>query len=843
MSKAKNKRGLVACHNCDCFLSAKHLEKHNGACSADRPLSSSLPTTLTAKSFHPFIIDKWVLYGQAEGVKDCKDAQASAGWAKRNTILVHPAVSEQMELRPRAPCILFRDNRLSTAIVWPSESVGELRVGLLNESKVAETLTILRPIDTQSVLLARRVVLTPVGPWKRFFETDEFRYFLNAYFVGAYLDIDTTIVIQYFGQQCKFVIEAYDVGGDVRRKRADAEVDKLVDSVQEISLDSTQEVPLDSVHDKSLDSSTLNATAMFSTPPSTPVRPRNTSRASTATPTRSITDNVSIPAAPSLPAVIIECDIQTEFSIPTGVTSKSKQEKPIKTFSDVGGMSLAKRDLRTQVIEPLTRDGATAVQPILICGPTGCGKSLLLEAVVGELQATDLVVIQLAASELLSRYLSDSEKAMQKITDRVEEGKRSLLIVNDLDVVMMGGKESEAALKIASLLCSFIDSTTNVTLLATVRTADRLDDALRRRFALEIDLPVPSAEERAEILGIILQQLNVERSDAVMSAASDIAQTTHGFTGADLAAVCKVAAVGRGADIAEQLRVAAKRIRPSALREIILEVPKVRWTEVGGQEQLKLQLQQAVEWPLRHPEAFTRLGVPAPTGILLYGPPGCSKTLIARALATESGLNFLAVKGPELFSKWVGESERAVRELFRRARQVAPAIVFFDEIDALAVTRASQKEGGGSGVGDRVLAQLLTELDGLEPLGGVTIVAATNRPDVIDRALLRPGRLDQSIYVPLPDEGTRRAIVHLQLERIPAAADVNVETIVAKTAGYSGAEVVAVCRNAAMAAMRADLNVQTVSMIDFVAAVDRVKPRSDRAMLALYDSFSRAIVE
>lgn len=287
------------------------------------------------------------------------------------------------------------------------------------------------------------------------------------------------------------------------------------------------------------------------------------------------------------------------------------------------------------------------------------------------------------------------------------------------------------------------------------------------------------------------------------------------------------------------------------MRDIQLEVPKVYWSDVGGQNEIKKRLKQAVVWPLQRPEAFTRMGVNPPKGVLMYGPPGCSKTLIGKALATESGLNFIAIKGPELFNKWVGESERAVRELFRKAKQASPCILFFDEIDALAVERSSESSGrsGGSDVGNRVLAQMLTELDGVEALDGVIVVAATNRPDRIDKALLRPGRLDHVIYVRLPDEATRREIFEIGTRKMPLKFDEDgfgsvaeaLDQLANRTNGYSGAEIVAICQEAGLIALENSLDAEHVTYRHFLTALEHVKPRTSSDGLNIYDSYDSSL--
>jgi len=368
---------------------------------------------------------------------------------------------------------------------------------------------------------------------------------------------------------------------------------------------------------------------------------------------------------------------------------------------------------------------------------------------------------------------------------------------------------------------------------------------LRRpgRLDREIEIGVPTARERAQILAVHLAKVpHAIATDDL----EGIADAMHGYVGADIAAVCSEAgflaaeALGEGnagwkLEIGE-LKRAMARVPPTAMREVAVEVPRVLWSDIGGQEHVKQSLKEAVEWPLEHPEAFERMGIRPPKGLLLYGPPGCSKTLMAKALATEAQLNFIAIKGPELFSKWVGESEKAVKELFRKARLAAPSIIFFDEIDALAVKRGDGGDGGGK-VGERVLSQLLTELDGIEALKSVVVLGATNRPDLLDPALLRPGRLDRLVYSPPPDETDRAAILRVHTRSMPLGEDVSTTELAGQTDRYSGAELAAVCREAALKAIQEDTEITHVSRRHFSAALVEIQPRIPTELLELYERF------
>lgn len=514
-----------------------------------------------------------------------------------------------------------------------------------------------------------------------------------------------------------------------------------------------------------------------------------------------------------------------------------------------------------------TRITSTAVSPllapsgVLVFGISGTGKSTLGAWLAARYSFVSLRCSQLASageavgSEQLNERL---QLVLIGARDRLRQSGVCVVFVDDLDAVApasssSGGGERRAHCLVAVL--SFVDAVCAHTGLALVATAVRPEDVnalLRRsgRLDCELELEPPNCLARQQML---TQLLASNKSAAVSDAQlCELANLAHGFVGADLKAALLAASVSCGCTGEEcvcsdsscdrdtflrRLAVAMRRVRPSALRQLVVEVPHVRWTDIAGQHELKLRLQQAVEWPLKHADAFRRLGIHAPRGLLMYGPPGCSKTMIARALATESRLNFVAVKGCELFSKWVGESERAVRSLFERARHAAPSVIFIDELDAVATRRVeagSSSGGGGHSVAERVLAQLLTEMDGVGVSRGdagdllqrhVMVVAATNRPDLLDPALLRPGRLDSLIHVPLPDLDTRRQLLVLRLSRVPLDASVDCDWLAGRTEGYSGAEVVAVCQEAGLRALRRAGHEASVTHVDFCDALDTVLPR------------------
>ncbi|MEM2158343.1 MAG: AAA family ATPase, partial [Sulfolobales archaeon] len=376
------------------------------------------------------------------------------------------------------------------------------------------------------------------------------------------------------------------------------------------------------------------------------------------------------------------------------------------------------------------------------------------------------------------------------------------------------------------------------------------------RFDREIEIPLPDKQGRLEIFQIHTRSMPLGKDVDLVK----VADMTHGYTGADIASLAKEAALNAlrrylpkidlsrneiPTELLESMEVvmddfirALNEVIPSGLREIYIEVPEVKWLDIGGLDEVKQQLRETVEWPLKYPESFKRLGIDPPKGVLLYGPPGCGKTLLAKAVANESGANFIAIKGPEILSKWVGESERAIREIFRKARIYAPSVVFLDEIDSIAPTRGVIED---THVTERIVSQLLTELDSIEKLRNVSVIAATNRPDLVDPALLRPGRFDRIIYVPPPDKKARLEILKVHTRNVPLANDVNLEKLAELTEGYSGADIEALVREAALTALRSDINASLVTFKHFTDSFQLVQPSLTKQMIKFYEEWASKI--
>lgn len=519
------------------------------------------------------------------------------------------------------------------------------------------------------------------------------------------------------------------------------------------------------------------------------------------------------------------------------------------SYEDIGGLKEEVKKVREMIEIPLKRPelfeklGIAPPKGVLMHGPPGTGKTLLAKAVASE---SDAHFIAINGPEIMSKYVGGSEENLREYFEEAEENSPSIIFIDELDAIAPKREETNGEVErrtVAQLLTLMdgLKSRGQVVVIGATNRPDSLDPALRRpgRFDREIEIGVPDSEERKEVLEIHTR--NMPLADDVDL--DKISNTTHGFVGADLESLCKEAAmrvvrrilpeIQNDEEIPKEVmekivvtgddfKNAQKEIQPSALREVLVQIPDIKWSDIGGLENIKQELKEAVEWPLKHPETFQRLGIRPPKGTLLYGIPGTGKTLLAKAVASESEANFISIKGPELLSKWVGESEKGVREVFRKAKQAAPTVIFFDEIDAIAGARSGNDTD--SGVTKRVVNQLLTEMDGLEELEDVAIIAATNRPDILDAGLMRPGRFDRHIHVKEPDEEARLAIFNVHTKNMPLAKDVDLKKLAKNTDGYVGADIEAVCREAAMLTLRKNLDAEEIPYKYFKEAIDKVKP-------------------
>ena len=546
------------------------------------------------------------------------------------------------------------------------------------------------------------------------------------------------------------------------------------------------------------------------------------------------------------------------------IHSKAMQEKMLKTtvtYEDIGGLHEQIQRIREMIELPLRypelfqKLGIEPPKGVLLYGPPGCGKTLLAKAVATEAEANFILI---NGPEIMNKYYGESEARLREIFRKAEEEAPSIIFIDEIDAIAPKRSEvtGEVEKRVVAQLLALMDGLETrgqVIVIGATNRPNALDPALRRpgRFDREIEIGIPDRNGRKEILQIHTRGMPLAEDVNL----GKLAEITRGYTGADLAALCREAAMKAirrilpsidfseekiPPEILDRLAVtmrdfldAFKEITPTALREIEVEVPNVRWEDIGGLEAVKKQLVEAVEWPLKYPEKFERMGIKPPKGILLYGPPGCGKTLLAKAIATEAEANFVSVKGPEIFNKWVGESEKAVREIFRKARQAAPCIIFFDEIESVVARKDMIDDS--SGVAGRVTSQILAEMDGIEELSDVLVIGATNRPDLLDPAILRPGRFDRLIYVPPPDERSRYQILKIYTRGMPLAPDVSLKDLAIRTEMYSGADLAALCREAAMNALRRSLDAEYVTRQDFEQAFDVVKPSITPQLLKEYE--------
>ena len=566
------------------------------------------------------------------------------------------------------------------------------------------------------------------------------------------------------------------------------------------------------------------------------------------------------------PHGIIKVTTETRLTILNEPAPEGKG-LPRTTYEDIGGLHDEIQRVREMVELPLRhpelfqRLGIEPPKGVLLHGPPGCGKTLLARAVANESEAN---FYSINGPEIMSKFYGESEARLREIFQQAQQNAPSIIFVDELDAIAPKREEvtGEVERRVVAQMLALMDGLSgrgNVIVIGATNRPGALDPALRRpgRFDREIEISVPDKKGRHEVLQIHTRGMPLA-DDVDLN---KLAGMTHGYTGADLSALGRETAMKAlrrylpqinleeeriPPAVLEKMEVtmddfngAYKEVTPTAMREVYIEVSSVHWDDAGGLDDVKQHLKEAVEWPLKNPEMFTRLGIRPPKGILMYGPPGCGKTLLARAVATESEANFISIKGPEVFSKWVGESEKAIREVFRKARMAAPAVIFLDEIDSLTPRRGMGMSD--SGVSERVISQLLTEMDGITTLQDIVVIAATNRPDMVDSAVIRPGRFDRLIYVPEPDDKSRLQIFKIYTKGMPIAQDVDVNQLAMMTKYYSGADIESLCREAAMHSLRRDVNAREVTMKDFQDAMKEMGPSITPDMEKWYKSFMQQI--
>jgi transitional endoplasmic reticulum ATPase len=582
-------------------------------------------------------------------------------------------------------------------------------------------------------------------------------------------------------------------------------------------------------------------------------------------------DLVITQAQPRADAVIVNQGTQVVFTdkAPRQTTSNI----PKITYEDIGGLDREIAKVREMIELPLKhpeifeRLGIEAPKGVLLHGPPGTGKTLLAKAVANETNAS---FYHIGGPEIMSKFYGESEERLREIFKEAQENAPSIIFIDEIDSIAPKREEvsGDVEKRIVSQLLTIMDgleSRGKIVVIGATNRVNALDPALRRpgRFDREIEIGLPDRNGRLQVLHIHTRGMPL--SDDVKLEA--IADRAHGFVGADLEAVAKEAAMGAlrrvlpeinleessvPAEILDKINVtmkdfwdALREVPPSIMREVLVESPNVRWSDVGGLEDAKQELKEAIEWPLKYRDVFEYADVKPPKGIMLYGPPGTGKTLIAKAVATESEVNFISVKGPELLSKWVGESERGVREVFRKARQAAPCIIFFDEIDSIVPPRGRDL---GTNVTERVVSQILTELDGLDALKDVVVIAATNRPDMVDPSLMRPGRIDRMLYIPNPDLEARKAIIRIHTNGKPLSPELDLDKLAEMMEGYNGADIAATCSAASMAAVNEHLakysdpkeaakhrDELTITMDHFRRAFEKVKTSSYQSATIFWD--------
>jgi transitional endoplasmic reticulum ATPase len=568
------------------------------------------------------------------------------------------------------------------------------------------------------------------------------------------------------------------------------------------------------------------------------------------------------------PKVPVEIGEITKIEIKDEAASEILEDVSRISYEDIGGLTDQLSKVREIIELPLKhpelfeRLGIRPPKGVLLYGPPGTGKTLIARAVANESRAN---FFPINGPEIMNKYYGQSEQKLREIFTNAEEKEPSIIFIDEIDSIAPKREEvqGEVERRVVAQLLTLMDGLKergHVIVIGATNRIDAVDPALRRpgRFDREINIGVPDKKGRREILLIHTRAMPFSMDEEKRAKfIEEIADITYGFVGADLAALARESAMNalrrylpeidldkpipteileKMAVNEEDFREALKAIEPSSMREVMAEIPDIHWTDIGGMEEVKRELRESVELPLLKPDVFKRFGIRSPKGFLLYGPPGSGKTLLAKAVANESNANFISVKGPEVLSKWVGESEKAVREIFKKAKQVAPAIVFLDEIDSIAPKRGGY---GDSGVTERIVNQLLTSLDGVEVLQGVVVIGATNRPDILDNALIRAGRFDKMIYIPPPDKETRLKILEVHTRNMPLERGTDLEKIAELTDGYVGADLENLCREAGMMAYRSNNDATTVSQANFIDAMKSIRPSVDADVIKFYENLSQ----
>jgi len=569
--------------------------------------------------------------------------------------------------------------------------------------------------------------------------------------------------------------------------------------------------------------------------------------------------------ASTRPKGIIEVTEETQMIVKEEAVKEGEIEVSAVSYEDIGGLKEELQRVRETIELPLKhpelfdRLGIGPPKGVLLYGPPGTGKTLIAKAVANEAGAN---FYSIQGPEIMSKYYGESEERLRQMFEEGEKNAPSVIFIDELDSIAPKREEvtGEVERRVVAQLLTLMDGLKargNLIVIGATNREDAIDPALRRpgRFDREIEIGVPDRNGRKEILQIHTRGMPLEEKFNL----DDLANVTHGYVGADLAALAREAAMKSlrrylpeidlekpiPTEILEKMKVTAddfkeafKEIEPSSLREVLIEIPTVKWEDVGGLTEVKRALKEVVELPLKNPEAFKRMGIKPPRGILLYGPPGTGKTLLAKAVANESEANYISIKGPEILSKWVGESEKAVREIFKKAKQASPSIVFLDEIDAITPRRGM---GSDSHVTERLVNQLLTSIDGLESMEGVVVLAATNRPDIVDSALLRAGRFDRLILIPAPDMDARLQILKIHTKDMPLDDSVNLEELAERMEGYVGADIEGICREAAILALRENMEAENVTMEHFEKAMAKARPSVDEDTIQFYEAIGKEL--